>query len=234
MEPLLELKNISGRNLKNVSFSIFPSEKIVILGPSGCGKTTLLRYINMLVEPEEGQILFQSESVVEEKYPLLRRNVILLPQVPVTIEGTVIENLEWAHSFNPGEKQNSLECLRVVGIDHLHDDPAGQLSIGEKQRLNLAMGFSLKPKIMLLDEPTSALDPDSAEGIHQVIGRLNAKGVSFLIVTHNFIEARKLADKIGIMLKGQLRQLGRLEDVINNPIDNETANFLESHRKRND
>lgn len=236
MDPIVELKNVSGRIIKNASISIYPSEKVAILGPSGSGKTTLLRLINLLEEPASGEILYRGKPASDYNYPDLRRKIILLPQMPVVVDGTVMDNMIWAHSFSspPAYSRNYTNCLNVVGIAHLADKPAEKISGGEKQRLNLAMAFSLRPELMLLDEPTSALDPNAAEGIHSVINRLRNKGVSFVMVTHSYREAVKISDRIGIILDGELKQYGPSAEVLANPSGDDVALFLESHRRKDD
>ncbi|MBD3234521.1 MAG: ATP-binding cassette domain-containing protein [candidate division Zixibacteria bacterium] len=236
MEPIIELKNVSGRKIEDVSMAIYPSDKIVLLGPSGGGKTTLLRFINLLETPRSGDIKYHGEAIDGHSYPQIRRKIVLLPQTPVVVDGTVLENVNWAHSFKLSAGSgvgdgDFMSCLNVVGIKHLADKPAEQLSGGEKQRLNLAMGFSIKPELMLLDEPTSALDPSASAGIHAVINRLHGKGVSFVIVTHSFAEAVLLADRIGIIIDGRLEQLDKKENVINNPITDSVKQFIISHRQ---
>ncbi len=236
MEPIIELKNVSGRKIEQVSIAVYPSDKIVLLGPSGGGKSTLLRFMNLLETPRNGDIRYHGESVDAHSYPELRRKIVLLPQTPVVVDGTVLDNITWTHSFKLSSDSNRgdgdfINCLEVVGIKHLADKPAEQLSGGEKQRLNLAMGFSLRPELMLLDEPTSALDPSAAAGIRAVISRLHDKGASFVIVTHSFTEAMLLADKIGIIMDGRLEQLDKKESVINNPVSDSVKQFIISHRQ---
>ncbi len=236
-KPILELKNIFGKAVRNLSLKVYPSERIVLLGPSGSGKTTLLRYMNYLNAPDKGQIIFHGKSIDEYSIPSIRKKDILLPQTPVVVDGSVLDNIKWAYSLNHKVEDRSeedyLECLRIVGIEHLCESPAQRLSIGEKQRLNLAMGFSLRPELMLLDEPTSALDPSASEEVRKVINRLNGTGISFVIVTHNFYEAIALADKIGIMIDGELIQFGTRDDVLENPINKKVSNFIDSHRREN-
>ncbi|MBD3169141.1 MAG: ATP-binding cassette domain-containing protein [candidate division Zixibacteria bacterium] len=233
-DSIIELRNVSGKKLRNINLPIFREEKVVILGPSGSGKSTLLRYINLLEEPESGEVIFDGKPAGDYYYPDIRKRAVLLPQLPVVVDGTVVDNLKWTHSFGsePDCGDDFKACLDVVGIAHLASSPASQLSGGEKQRLNLAMGFSLNPQVMLLDEPTSALDPASSRAVHSAINRMARKGVGFVIVTHSYNEALLLADKVGIIIDGQLKQLGLKDDVLNNPV-NGVREFLESHKDNN-
>jgi putative ABC transport system ATP-binding protein len=148
----------------------------VFVGPSGVGKTTLLRLLNRLDDPDDGEVLFEGRDVRDYDVLELRRRVQSVGQVPVTFPGTVADNVGDA----------TAELLTRVGLDpKLADREADRLSVGEAQRMALARSLALSPDVLALDEPTSALDVANKAGIERLIRELADSGLTVVMVSHD-------------------------------------------------
>ncbi len=231
MQPLLELTNIVktfGRHtaVDNVSLSLQPGEKTVIIGPSGSGKSTLLRSINFLETIDSGSIVFEGKTVgyrvVKGKQVLDRpRNICKLrTQIGMVFQHfnlfphmTVIENAMEGQVTVLGtpkaEARNiALTMLEKVGMVDFADRYPASLSGGQKQRVAIARALSMKPKLMLFDEPTSALDPELVGEVFATIKQLATEGMTMIIVTHNMGFAREIADQVIFMEAGSFLAKG--------------------------
>ena len=162
-----------------------------IIGPSGAGKTTLVRLLNRLDDPDEGEILFDGRDLRTYDVLALRRRVQYVGQVPVPFPGTVAANL----GVDLGEAA-IVALLARVGLDAaLASRPADRLSVGEAQRMCLARSLALEPQCLVLDEPTSALDTQSKLGIERLVRSLADDGLTVVMVTHDRAQAEELADR---------------------------------------
>ena len=164
-----------------------------MVGSSGAGKTTLLRLLNRLDDPDAGHVLLDGKDVRDYDVLNLRRRVQYVGQVPVTVPGTVAENVAMA--------EPTAECptlLERVGLSPtLVDRRADALSVGEAQRLSLARALACTPEALLLDEPTSALDTSSKSGVEELIRSLaGEEGLTVVLVTHDPRQAAELADAV--------------------------------------
>lgn len=178
--------------LREINFSVREKDFLLITGPSGAGKSTLLRLLVRLEEPVSGRIFYRDKPL--EAYPpsVLRRRICLLPQTPLTVEGSIRDNLLLPFRFAanrdmaaPGEGvlREWLERLELAGIPL--DESAQNLSVGQKQRICLIRLLLLEPEIALLDEPTSALDAESREIVTAVTEERNRDGMAILHVSHS-------------------------------------------------
>jgi len=157
-----------------------------LVGASGAGKSTLLRLLNRLDDPDAGEVRYKGRDVRSYDVLELRRRVQYVSQVPVTLAGSVADNI--------GPQTASL--LAKVGLDAvLADRLADRLSVGEAQRMCLARALAREPECLLLDEPTSALDPDSKSDIERLVRRLADEGLTVVMVTHDQRQATELADR---------------------------------------
>jgi putative ABC transport system ATP-binding protein len=176
-----------------------------ILGPSGCGKSTLLRLLNRLADPDEGVVRFRGREVRELDPLELRRRVVLVPQLPAPVPGSVAENVVYGPSLQ-GREVDVARPLRLAGLDAgFAGRDAAKLSVGEQQRLMLARALALEPEVLLLDEPTAALDERAKAGVEQTLRELADRAdLSMVLVTHDRHQAQRLAGRIVRMEEGRV------------------------------
>ncbi len=172
-----------------------------LLGPSGSGKSTLLRLLNRLADPASGTVSFRGRNVAELDPRELRREACLVPQTPVPLPGTVAYNVGFGPSLC-GREADVAAALDQAGLDaSFADRDAGELSVGESQRVMLARALALRPAVLLLDEPTSALDELARDGVEQTLSELD---VSMVLVTHDRGQAARLAGRVVRLENGTL------------------------------
>ena len=178
-----------------------------VVGPSGAGKSSLLRLLNRLSDPDAGSVRYSGRDVRAFNVLALRREVALVPQLPALLEGCVADNVLYGADL-AGREPDVEALLELAGLDASFARRAGaQLSVGEQQRVMLARALALKPKVLLLDEPTSALDEDTKRAVEQTLLRLRDRlGVSFVFVTHDRLQSRRLADRVLPLRRGSLAQ----------------------------
>lgn len=244
--PVLRIQDLnvstsSMRILKDVSLSIPRNKVTVLLGPSGCGKTTLLKCINRLVDlyPEfivSGQIFIEDDDILGMKadLPVLRQKMGLLSQRPYPLPLSIFKNISYGLKLK-GVRDKGLisysveKNLKEVGLwnevkDRLHE-PATNLSIGQQQRLCLARGLAVKPKVILADEPTSALDPVSSKIIEDLFRKLKTQ-YTIVLVTHILRQALRLADNVVFMSEGRIIEQGEPGIILKNPSTPELKEYL--------
>jgi ABC-type multidrug transport system fused ATPase/permease subunit len=178
-----------------------------LLGPSGAGKSTLLRLLNRLADPDSGTITYRARDVRDYDVLELRREIALVPQLPALLPGTVAENISYGPQL-AGRDCEISEALALAGLDDTFAGrPAGQLSVGEKQRVMLARALALEPAVLLLDEPTAALDERSRDAVERTLIDLRDRlTASLIIVTHDPAQARRLSDRIVTLENGRIHQ----------------------------
>jgi ABC-type sugar transport system ATPase subunit len=199
----------------------------VILGPNGAGKTTLLRLIAGLERPAAGRVLVGGAEVV----PGRRQDVSYVFQEPVFLRQSVRENLELGlrlRRIPAGERRARIEdAVRLVGIEHLMDRRADQLSGGEARRASIARALCLRSPLVLLDEPLSGLDPATYARLLDELPRLlHAFGVTSVVVTHDHREALRLGEDLVILADGRIRAAGDRRTVFLDPADAAVAQLL--------
>jgi putative ABC transport system ATP-binding protein len=169
---------------------------VAILGPSGAGKSTLLRLLNRLADPTTGAVRFRGRDVRELDVLELRRDVVMVPQVPVPLPGTVAYNVEYGPSLR-GQSVDVERFLSLAGLDASYAPrDSSRLSVGEQQRLMLARALALEPAALLLDEPTAALDEATRTGVELTLVELHATlGVALILVTHDRGQAARLTTR---------------------------------------
>ncbi|MBU5270447.1 ABC transporter ATP-binding protein [Clostridium cochlearium] len=202
-------KNVSYKNILNIRELNIPSHKVTcIVGQSGSGKTTLLRLLNKIISYDEGEILYNDKSLKTIDSIKLRREVIMLPQIPVMFNGNVKENLLIGLKFSekPLVPDEILyEILEFVQLDKELSESVEKLSGGEKQKLCLARALLLNPEVFLLDEPSSALDEDTEHLIISSLVEYTKKNNKTLImVTHSKKIAKNFSDNIIEIKNGSL------------------------------
>jgi putative ABC transport system ATP-binding protein len=197
---LFEIESVSltrGQKLVLDRFSAVIGEgATAVVGPSGSGKSSLLRLLNRLADPDSGRILYRGSPIAELDVLALRREVMLVPQLPALVPGTVAENLAYAARVARHEAIDSDRALTDAGLDPGYlDRDAGKLSVGEQQRVMLARALAVEPSVLLLDEPTSALDAAATATVERALSRLRRRGdLSLVVVTHDPLQAERLTD----------------------------------------
>lgn len=227
--------------LKNINLDL-PTNKItVIIGPSGCGKTTLLKTLNRLTDlnPDvhvKGNIYINQEDILNTNRDIteIRKQMGLLAQRPFPLPMSIFDNVAFGLRMS-GRKRKAILAKRVehylkqVSLwDEVKDrlnEPASALSIGQQQRLCLARGLAVDPKIILADEPTSALDPISSQAIEQKFLELK-NNYTVVVVTHILRQAKRIADYVVFMYLGEIIEHGPAEEFFNNPKQEKTKMYL--------
>lgn len=225
-------KSYNGRKVLDLArLEIHCGEILALVGPSGSGKSTLLRLLNFLEPPSAGRIAYSGEVFDAEHQVSLaaRRQVTTVAQRPVLLNRSVRANV--AYGLRLRGRQDSAgeieDALNVVGLLALSRQRARTLSGGEAQRVALARAMVIRPDVLLLDEPTANLDPYNVGMIEQTVRRINQeRGATVVLVTHNVFQARRLAHRAGLMLDGQLVELGPVPGFFDAPSDPRTAAFV--------
>jgi spermidine/putrescine transport system ATP-binding protein len=216
--------------LDNVSVAIRENEFFTLLGPSGCGKTTLLRLIAGFEFPTEGQILLHGEDIAvlpPYKRPVntVFQSYALFPHM--TVGQNVGFGLEMQGRPKTEVDARISEMLKLVRMEELRDRRTSQISGGQQQRVALARALAPKPQVLLLDEPLSALDYKLRKEMQIELKRMQAEtGITFIFVTHDQEEALTMSDRIAVMNRGQILQVGSPHDIYGKPTDRFVANFI--------
>lgn len=222
--------------VNNVSLTVNDAEILVILGTSGSGKSTTLKMINRLIEPTRGTIEIHGKSIQEQDPILLRRsigyvfqNIGLFPHMTVEENITIVLRLL---EKSPQEQHAAAhELLNLINLDparYLKRMPS-ELSGGEQQRIGVARALANNPSMLLMDEPFGALDSITRHILQKEILHLNLQlKKTIVFVTHDILEAFRLADRIAIMHQGYLVQIGTKKDIIENPANEFVRELLSS------
>ncbi|MFI3326391.1 MAG: amino acid ABC transporter ATP-binding protein [Clostridia bacterium] len=254
---VLEVKNLkksfgATEVLKNISFNLEKGEALAIIGSSGSGKTTLLRCLNFLEQPNSalisvnGNVIYNSEDrstvsdeVVRQKrlhFGLVFQSFNLFPQYTalenVALASKLLAKDKKSHFYGTDVKEiekNAVHLLDEMGLLQKKDLYPHQLSGGQQQRVAIARALALKPDILCFDEPTSALDPELTGEVLRVIRGLAEQKTTMIIVTHEMNFARDVADKVIFMDSGYIVEYGNAKDVIENPQEERTKQFLSRH-----
>lgn len=230
--------------LKQISLNIHRGEIFGLVGESGSGKTTTGRLIVKLEEPEEGKLLFDGNDITKIKGNALknfRRKVQMIFQDPYqslnpyfSVYDSVSEPLV-VHSVGNSKTRKDMvrESLNSVGLtppdDFLYRYPH-QMSGGQRQRIAIARAMVLKPAFVVADEPTSMLDASIAIHIFNILSEIQKKlNVTFLFITHSLAAARYLCDRIAVIYKGELVEIGPAENIIQNPSHPYTRALIDAH-----
>lgn len=226
MDTVIALKNIKkayGEQvvLEGFHLEIEEGEFVTIIGSSGCGKTTVLKMINGLIEPTEGDILIEGASIRERDMIELRRNIgyaiqgsVLFPHM------TVEENISYVPNLiNRRDKEKTKQAvdkwMKIVGLEEaLKERYPDELSGGQQQRVGIARALAASPKILLMDEPFGAVDEITRAQLQTELKEIHRKtGITILFVTHDIGEALKLGTKVLVMDQGKVMQYAKPEEI---------------------
>ena len=226
--------------LDDLSFTIEKGQVVAIIGSSGAGKPTLLRSINLLEEPEAGQITiddFQFDVQQAKKNDVIelrKQTAMVFQQFNLFNQKTALENvmegLTVVKKISKSEaEQLALEELRKVGMLERADFYPKHLSGGQKQRVAIARALAMAPKLLLLDEPTSALDPELVGEVLESIKKAAKDGNTMLLVSHEMSFVRHVADKIIFLDGGKIIEAGTPEQIFVQPQQERTRKFLRTY-----
>ena len=236
---MIEYKHVALRYgeksvLEDVNLKIKDGEFMVLVGPSGSGKTTMLKMINRLLEPTDGNIYMEDKRIKDYNQRDLRLSTgYVLQQIALFPNLTVAENIAIIPEMKGWNKdkikQNTAELLEMVGLPA--KEYAGRLpsmlSGGEQQRVGIVRAIIGEPRILLMDEPFSALDAISRKQLQVLTKKLhNEFGVTIIFVTHDTDEALLLADRIAVLQNGQICQIDKPNAILENPANDFVANLF--------
>ena len=221
--------------VRGVSFDVNQGESVAIIGSSGSGKSTVLRCINRLIEPTEGEVRLRGNLINTPSADIndVRSRIgMVFQSFELFSHLRVIDNITLGlkHVRKMGKKEAEAEALEVLEkVDMLDRKDAfpGNLSGGQKQRVAIARALAMKPEVMLFDEPTSALDPELIGSVLKTIRGLADEGMTMIVVTHEIGFARDVADRVIYMDKGDIAESGR-PSIIDNPKTDRLKRFLSS------
>ncbi len=218
------------RAVDNVSLEIYRGEFLTLLGPSGCGKTTTLRLIAGFELPTSGQILLDGVDITPQPpnkrdMSLVFQNYALFPHM--TVYGNVAYGLETRGLPRKDIDTKVYQALELIGLKGLDKRRPNELSGGQQQRVALARSLVMEPRILLFDEPLSNLDAKLRVQMRSEIHRLQRRlGITSIYVTHDQVEAMALSDRIVVMNKGRIEQIGTPEAIYRYPATRFVADFI--------
>jgi len=216
--------------LKGVSLDIYENEFVTLLGPSGCGKTTLLRILGGFLQPNEGQVLFDGQDIVN--VPPYRREVnTVFQKYALFPHMNVFDNIAFGLKIKKEPKdvieQKVMRMLRLVNLDDYAERNVTELSGGQQQRIAIARALVNEPSVLLLDEPLGALDLKLRKEMQKELKSIQEEvGITFIFVTHDQEEALTMSDKIVVMKEGEIQQIGSPTDIYQRPVNRFVANFI--------
>ena len=219
--------------LKNINLRIDRGEVFALIGPTGAGKTTLLRLIDLIDMPTSGKILFDGVDTAESaKIRLgMRRRMAFVLQKPMVFNLSVYDNiaygLKWRGVRGSELREKVNQVLEMVGLSTDKNRNARTLSGGEVQRVAIARAIAIEPEVLLLDEPTANLDPNAALRIEELITSIIQHYATIIIMaTHDLSQGQRLADRVGVLMNGELLQTGDSRDIFTAPRNREVAEFV--------
>ncbi len=220
--------------LEDLSFNVQKGECLVIIGPSGAGKSSLLRIIDLLNPPTKGTIWFQGQNMwalPEPQRRIHRQKIGMVFQSNVLFDGTVKENIAYPLKIRQINKEDIEEkvnkALNIVGLSSLKERHIYTLSGGERQRAAIARVLVYEPELLLLDEPTANLDPPNTANIERIITRVKSEyKCTIIMATHNMFQAKRLADRVALLLNGKIVEIDTPEELFQRPKHPLTKAFI--------
>ena len=220
--------------LKGVDLQIHQGEALAIIGPSGGGKSTFLRCLNLLEEPDGGDVIFEGQKINQkgtdvdkyrQKMGMVFQHFNVFPHMTVQQNVTLAPVLLKKKTQAEADEQ-ALRLLDRIGLLDKKDEYPRKLSGGQKQRLAIVRALAMEPDVMLFDEPTSALDPEMVGEVLSVIRTLVKDGMTTVIVTHEMGFAREVSDRIIFISDGQIVEQGTPSELLEHPKEQRTRDFL--------
>ena len=262
-KPILEIKNLSTeyvskkgifikkkiitKAVNNVSFQVYPGETLGLVGGSGCGKTTLGKSILRLIEPSDGEIIYNNQDLrcfSSRQLRAIRKDIQIIFQDPyaslnprISIGEAIVEPMR-VHKLYDNEKERkerAIELLELVNLSatYFHRYPH-EFSGGQRQRICIARALALNPKFIICDESVSALDVSVQAQVLNLLNRLKEKfNLTFIFISHDLAVVKFIADRILVMNKGKIEEINYSEDIYNNPRSEYTKELIASIPKGN-
>jgi phospholipid/cholesterol/gamma-HCH transport system ATP-binding protein len=225
MIQIRNLKKSFGDNLvwENVSFDIRGGETIAIIGRSGCGKSVLLKHINALLTPDEGEVMIDGKNIfnlnyvdkrkLRQKFGVLFQGSALFDSIN-TFENVAFPLRYFTEQTEEEIHENVMRSLEYVNLQSAADKETSELSGGMRKRVGLARAIILEPKYIMYDEPTSGLDPQTSEEINQlIIAMAEEFDITSIVVTHDMHSVLKVADTVAFLEDQKLRWFGSLDEM---------------------
>lgn len=229
--------------LDGLSLDITPAQTTVILGPSGFGTSVMLKHIVGLLKPDVGEIYFdgrRTDTLRESELRPVRLQIGLLFQMSALFDSmSVAENIAFPliehTALTPAERRQKIaRALETVDLAGVEEKLPSQLSGGQRKRVALARAVVLEPRVVLYDEPTTGLDPIRSDGINELIIKLKREmGVTSLVVTHDLVSAKKVADRVVMLLGGKVAADGTYADLERSP-DPRVQHFVAGQYDKDD
>jgi tungstate transport system ATP-binding protein len=219
--------------LKNINLKVDKGEFLAIIGPTGAGKTTLLRLLNTLELPSSGKVMINGVDTAESSKSRLeiRRKMAFVLQKPVVFNMSVYDNiaigLKWRGLNKTEIAQKTSSILELIGLAEYKNRNARTLSGGETQRVAIARTVISEPEILLLDEPSANLDPVSSTKIEEfIMDIIRQYNITTIMATHDMSQGQRMADRVAVMLDGEILQTGDWHQVFNTPGSKDIAYFV--------
>jgi len=219
--------------LKNINLSINRGDVLAIIGPTGAGKTTLLRILDLLEKPYYGQVYFDGVEMSKSKELQLqaRRRMAYVHQKPIVFTTNVFNNvayaLKWRHIKKSEVRNKTEDMLEHVGLAGYKNRNAKTLSGGETQRLAIARALVTEPEVLFLDEPTANMDPVSVAKIEEVLANtIREHKTTVIMATHDMLQGQRLADMVGVLMNGEILQIGSPSEIFCSPSNKDVAEFV--------
>jgi len=228
----LELDGVGFRNrgqtlLHPTDLHFDPDGKTLIMGPNGAGKSLLMRIAHGLIEPTYGRVRWRGGAATS---PTVRRRQAMVFQRPVMLRRSAHANIRYALAVaglsRRARRQRSDDAIDRFGLRAIAHRPARVLSAGEQQRLALARAWALRPEVLFLDEPTAALDPAAIKSVEEAVTAFHRAGTRIVMTTHDFAQARRLADEIVLLVSGRVVERTPASEFFDNPRSHEGTAFL--------
>lgn len=234
MDAVYRLKSVKkaygGRTVVDIDgLEIRRGEFLAIVGPSGAGKSTLLRMLNFLEYPDVGQIEYAGQAASASMPMELRRQVTTVFQHPALLHDSVENNVAYGLRLR-GQRDCRSEVRAILarmGLEKLRRSQARTLSGGEAQRVALARAVIVRPEVLLLDEPSANLDPYNIGLIEEVMKEVNqTRATTMVMVTHNVFQAKRMAQRVALILDGRIIEIASTNDFFESPRDDRTRAFV--------
>ncbi len=242
-DKILEIRHLSKafgdhQVLRDIDFSVGKGDVTSIIGASGSGKSTLLRCINLLETPTGGEILYHGQPVTgpgvnaakyRSRVGMVFQSFNLFNNMTV-LENCVVGQVKVLKKSKAQALEDAMGYLNQVGMAPYRNAKPRQISGGQKQRVAIARALAMEPEVLLFDEPTSALDPEMVGEVLDVMKALARQGMTMLVVTHEMAFARDVSTRVVFMNQGVICEDGTAEQVLGDPRQPETRDFLARFR----